>query len=281
MSFSISMKKFRNVVDDIDILKDSVMIKTAYLLAARNCEVITRTSPVEILTNASKPYGVFLDFEVQDFEVKPATQERKAEIEKVLLVKCAVAKRGKKMKATIKNGEPQAPDKLKHKEVVEALLKFKQEKLLERWKRKKVKIDPLLIKVLLGKVNLKIVALPCSPKYEPWTLDLLQWIKKKGKLSFDMTRFGFYRVLRRNLSEIMPPVSRHTHKNLLRHFRISHLIEYYQFDPYQVTSYVGWAVSSTFTQMGMVASPMLDSYAHLRWRAYFPRLLRPIKQFTK
>lgn len=273
MSFSISIKKFRAAVDQIEDLRTSSLIKIAYLLAARNSELLTKTCPWDLLHGASKPYGSFLKFEFKDFEVSPATETKEAVMEKVFVVTVAVAKRGKRMQQP----KEETTLELKEEEVIEAFTKYNQTQVIDRWRAGEIKIDPLLVKALLGKVTLKVVALPTNRQYEPWTLDALKWIQKnKGKLSFDLTRFRLWQLLRENLSSILPKTSKTTPKNPLRHFRISHLIEYYQFDAYQVTSYVGWKIGSTFAQMGIAASPNIDAYAHLQWRLYFPKLLKPI-----
>ena len=98
LSLTISIKKFREAVDQIKDERDSTIIKTAYLLASRNCEILTKVNPSELLSNASKPYGNFLDYTFADYEISPATKDREAITEKVLVIKCAVAKRGKTMK---------------------------------------------------------------------------------------------------------------------------------------------------------------------------------------
>lgn len=278
----ISIKKFREVVDSIQNKRDGAMIKIAYLLAARNCEVLTKVNPCEMLSNASKPYGNFMTVRFEDFEVARATHEKDAVIQNVLVVSMAVAKRGKRMKQP----KDETTLELKKEEVIEALTKFKQKKLLMKYQQGDLEIDPLLIKVLLGKVAMKIVALPVSMQYEPWIKDLLEWIKvtKRMSLTFNFTRGWFRHIVRSNLASILPKVHKNgkdSLKNILRHFRISHLIEYYGFNPYEITSYVGWSISSTSAQMGIPISPNLDHYAHLRWRMYFPKLLKPIANFTK
>lgn len=277
----ISMKRFRQAVDSIKDKRDATMIKVAYLLAARNSEILTKVNPCEMLSNASKPYGNFMKIRFEDFEVARATPDKEGITQKVMVVTMAVAKRGKRLKQP-KEGEEQTTLELKKEEVIEALMKFKQTKLLKRYEAGDLEIDPLLIKVLLGKVAMKVVALPVSIRYEPWMYDLLEWIKitKRVSLTFNFTRQWFRKIMRSNLSSILPKVHKNgkdSLKNILRHFRISHLIEYYQMDPYEITSYVGWSISSTSGQMGIPISPNLDHYAHLRWRAYFPKLLKPIK----
>lgn len=275
MSETISIKTFRAAVDKIEDQRDAIIIKTAYLLAARNSEILTKTSPWDVLHNASKPYGVFLKFQFQDFEVSPETADKPAAYEKAFVVTAAVAKRGKRFK---KQPE-ETTTELNKEEVIEALTKFHQTDLLDRWQKGEVQIDPLLIKVLLGNITLKVVALPTSREIEPWTYDLLQWISKHGNINFGLTRQWFWNILRENLSEILPKKSKRNIRNPLRHYRISHLIEYYGFDPYDLTSYVGWTIRSTFGQLGISASPNIDAYAHLRWRMYFPKLLKSIDKF--
>jgi len=276
---SVSLKKFRAAVDAIKDQRDATLLKTAYLLAARNSEIVTKTNPWDLLQGASKPYGIFLNYDFAQYEVTPETDKQEAVMEKALVITCAVAKRGKRMKQ--KDDTEKEPLQLKEEEIVEAFTKFRKTDLIDKWRSGQIKVDPLLIKVLLDKINLKVVALPTSRKYEPWTMDLLKWISKHRKISFNMTRVWFWQILRDNLSGILPKKDKHTMKNPLRHFRISHLIEYYSMDPYEITSYTGWTIRSTFGQLGIAASPNIDAYAHLRWRQYFPKLLKSIDRFTK
>lgn len=279
MSFSISVKKFRNTVDQIKSPRDSALIKMCYLLASRNSEICSETAPFDLLRNASKPYGTFLKYEMKDFVIPPADDKAKPVTQKVLVITSAVAKRGKQLKHKDDNKKP---TEVTQAEVVEAFTKFGQMDLLDKVQSGELKVDPLLIKVLLGKIFLKIVALPISMSYEPWTYDILRHIQRnKGSLSFPMTRQRLWQVLRAKIPKLLPRKDVHNVKNPLRHFRISHLIEYYDFDPVELTTYAGWTVRSTFGQMGIAASPNIDHYAHLRWRKYFPKLLKPIADITK
>jgi len=281
VSYEISIKRFRNAVDRIKKERDSALVKTLYLLAARNSEVLTKTNPLELLNNKTKSYGNFMKIKFANYEVAPRTPDKEPLMQKVMVITTAVAKRGKRLKQP-KEEEEQTTPELKKEEVIEALTKYGETKLLDKWQAGEVEIDPLLIKVLLGKVALKIVALPCSNVYEPWVMDLLEWIRKTKKmtLSFDLTRSRVLQILREHLSEILGKPDKKNPRNPLRHYRISHLIEYYGLDAYQLTSYVGWKIGSTFSAMGIAASPNIDAYAHLRWRLYFPKLLKPLANFN-
>jgi len=123
----------------------------------------------------------------------------------------------------------------------------------------------------------KVIALPCDPKYEPWTIDLLRRMKttKEQKLSFDICRATGWNICKRYLKPLDPKV--HTHS--LRHWRISHLVNLYNFEPYDVVAYAGWTTKTVFGQMGL-ATGQLDIYLSLSWRKYFPRLLKPIVAFA-
>lgn len=118
----------------------------------------------------------------------------------------------------------------------------------------------------------KSIALPCSPIYEPWTEDLLRWIKNHGTLSFSLTRTRVLQIVKRHLRELDPKV--HTHS--LRHWRISHLASEYGFDPYDLCSYGGWSLKFGFGMVGIPINPMLSVYTHLSWQKYFPKLLKPL-----
>jgi len=115
---------------------------------------------------------------------------------------------------------------------------------------------------------IKTVAVPVNPQYEPWTIDLLEWIKKQKEsheaLQFHMTRQNVYRIVREHLN---------THPHALRHYRASHLFSHYNFTPQELLLYGGWTFKSTFQGLG---SSMLDVYVHSSWTSYFPKLLTPL-----
>lgn len=277
--YRISVKKFRQVVDGIRDERDSALIKVAYLCAARNCEIITKTNPVEVLHNSSKPYGTFLNYAIEKFEVKPATEKEGSVVERVLVITSAVAKRGKRLK---KQDDNEKTLEVTQEEVEEAFTKFGQLDLLDRYQSGDLKVNPFLVKVLLGKIFLKVVALPISPVYEPWTEDLLRWIQKSKnhKLSFDLTRRRLTQILRENLSNILPKVNKKNPRNPLRHFRLTHLAEYYNFSAMDLTTFAGWSIASASRKMGVPTSSNVDLYIHYRWQTYFPRLLKPLNELT-
>jgi len=142
------------------------------------------------------------------------------------------------------------------------ILKMPVAKRKKKSRKKEPSIEDLLV--------FKTIALPCNPEFEPWTIDLLKWISKKKQLTFPITRQWAWQLVRDNLHELDPKI--HTHS--LRHYRITHLIEYYGFDPYEVTVYAGWTIKTTAGAMGISAGSPIDIYTHLTWRRYFPKLLR-------
>lgn len=285
MSFEVSVKKFREAVEKIENPEAKIKVQIGYLLAARNSEILTECCPWDLLHNASKPYGLFMKYEYQDFTLTPNEPQgmmlgiKEPIQEKAFVITMAIAKRGRR----IKKKKVQPADNTKFvqvspEEIEKAFLLYGQKDLLEKVKKGEVQVDPLLVKALLGKINLKAIALPCDPKYEPWTIDLLKYIKQKGRLSFPIQRHTFWEHTREALKDLLPAKSLHTVKNVLRHYRIQHLINYYGMEPYEITAYTGWTISGTFGQMGIAVSSNIDAYAHLKWRQYFPRLLKPIAQ---
>lgn len=215
------LPEFREAVDEISNVRDSVLIKTLYLAAARVCEVSTKISPWDIQHGKRKPYGSYLSWTLEDFKK-----------EKVLLLKPAVAKRKKTVK-------------------------------------RKGKIVQLIV--------YKMVGLPCNPAYEPWTLDLLKWIEKHENVNFALTPQWIGKIWKRRLPQFFNQQEETPRiLNPLRHYRITHLIDEYNFDPYDITAYTGWKYQTTFGRMGM-SSGQLDFYAHLSWRRYFPKLLKKVR----
>jgi len=121
----------------------------------------------------------------------------------------------------------------------------------------------------------KAIALPCNPVYEPFTQELLQWIKAHYRLSFPITRNWVYKIVKKNLRELDPKVRTHS----LRHWRLTHLMTHYQFDPYDLSAYAGWSLQHGFGVTGGVpVSPQIDVYMHSAWQKYFPKLLKPITE---
>lgn len=118
----------------------------------------------------------------------------------------------------------------------------------------------------------KVIALPCKPIYEPYTEELLRWIQKHRTLSFPITRRRVLQIVKENLKELDPNVRTHS----LRHWRITHLVTQYQFDPYDLCAYAGWSLKHGFGTVGVPVSPQLDVYMHSAWQNYFPKLLKPI-----
>ena len=106
--------------------------------------------------------------------------------------------------------------------------------------------------VLDGKIKLKTVALPVSREFEPWTYDILKHIQRnKGKIAFNMTRQHLRVLLRKALKGIIPPPNKHNCKNILRHWRLTHLTEYYMFNPLELSNYSGWSIQNSFAKAGM------------------------------
>lgn len=219
------MGMFRTFLDRLKCpMSEKVFLELSYLLAARRSELCTKVTPWESEHQTTKPYGVMLSWELQNY-VKPDGQSIK-----LLLIKSAIAKQKKKQK-----DEEAAPQTLK--------------------------------------VKTKIVPIICHPDYEPFCIDLLKWIAKKKKLQFNFTGQTASNIVKRNLRRLDPRIHHHS----LRHYRINHLIRNYNFNPYQISAYVGWSLKGVFGSMGMAASSNLDIYSHLSWQDYLPKLMVPIK----
>lgn len=122
------------------------------------------------------------------------------------------------------------------------------------------------------KVVVRQVPIPCDLKFEPWTIDLLKWIREYKELRFAITRRTLHNIVKTNLRGLDPTIHAHS----LRHYRITHLIRDYGFDPFQVSTFVGWSLRSAASNMGKAASPNLDIYAHLAWREYVEKMLVPL-----
>lgn len=277
---SVSIKRFREEVDAIEDDFARILVKIGYLTAGRASELCTKTVPWELLKGASRPYGQFMSYALKDFELTPQEDPslKNTIVEKALVITSAVAKRGKRIK---KDNAQEKETEVTADAIKAALTKFNQKKVLTKWEKGEIEIDPRRIKALNSKMTFKAIALPIRMEYEPWTYDLLKHYDKHKKLTFDHTRQYFRQTFRRALKGLLPPKSPHTPKNLLRHYRLSHLMEYYQFDAVQLSNYSGWTIKTAFDKQGMNASSNIDFYIHQAWRQYFKKLLRPIDQLIK
>jgi hypothetical protein len=119
----------------------------------------------------------------------------------------------------------------------------------------------------------KMIALPVNPKFEPWTLALVRRIKKAGTLAFNMTDGNALYIVKKWFSRSYPDMTTHD----LRHFRITHLAQEYDFDAFDLTCISGWTFKTGLAAAGQgMASGQLDVYLHLAWKRYFPKLLKPL-----
>jgi integrase len=222
-----SMMDFRDAVERIVDHRNQVLIKFLYLSAARVSEVVTRVGKYDRDHLQSWNYGSYMGWSLPEFHVT------KTKIEKVLLMKMAVAKR--------------------------------------KVKQRKGEDDPEGTR----RVVYKMIALPTTPKYEPWTGSLLKHIEHHGNLNFDLSRQMVWAIVTRELHQLDP----HIHTHSLRHYRISHLVENYNLDPFDLTAIAGWTFKTTLSAMGQGgASGQLDTYLHLAWRRYFAKLLVPLPE---
>lgn len=137
--------------------------------------------------------------------------------------------------------------------------------------------EPRVEKALVLKIRVakrkaavfKQAAIPTSSVFEPWCLDIMQHlVKQKGEPMFPFTRQVAWHILRKNLCPLDPKI----HPHSLRHYRLTHLAEYYGFDQLDLLTLSGWTASGG---MGRGAA-MLDTYLHLDWKRYFSKLLKPL-----
>ena len=135
------------------------------------------------------------------------------------------------------------------------------------------------------------VALPMNEVYEPWTREIYEYFKKQGKGHvFPFTRqhlgkkakgpfIGLqYQILDYTLIEekdglkvktTIDPHFRDFALHALRHLRVAELFGHYGFNPLDAMYYAGW------TFKGMIGGgSIMERYAHLDWRQYFPKLLK-------
>jgi len=248
------LAEFREAVDHIIDVRNGTLIKLVYLGAYRMSEVLAHVNPYEKEHNQTKAYGKSLVWKTTDFKA-----DAKLTV-KTLLLRSAVAKRTKTV-----DGKPQ--------------------------------------------FFFKTIALPLVPvMFEPWAGDLMRWVHKwrVGKdalylqrtiekkcsdprvvaqamdkfteraLQFNVSRPTVETIIRKELGRFLPDKSKHTRKNWLRHVRLTHLRQNYDFNEFDLTAFAGWTLGSGMAGRG--ASGMLDTYVHTGWESWYPKLLKPLTE---
>ena len=139
------------------------------------------------------------------------------------------------------------------------------------------KIEMTVLKRREKFVVKRIVAFPIG-EYEPWTIEIAKHVQalqpnepildmERHTLTNRISRAGFYASLKEE-DKVSDP------HNPLRHYRLTHLIDNYAFDPYQIRTFFGWSPNTTLKASG--GSSISRKYEHLNWGLYFPKLCKPL-----
>ncbi|MGD0494706.1 MAG: hypothetical protein ABSB28_01540 [Candidatus Bathyarchaeia archaeon] len=246
--------------------RDEVLCKLAYLLGARACEILTRTTPYQLKHGLSKPYGTMMRHELATWKKHIEFPDgSKVEDTKLLIVTTAIAK------MRIEKEEPTPVSQV-----------------AQAGETTQTSPSPAPQTITYTGVPTKDVGIPMDPRIEPWSYDIAKWVQKmrnenklqngKAKLSFDMCEENFQIVVRKNLSDIMQldPKIKKVHPHVLRHWRCDHLRMNYRFQPIQVCAFTGWSIKNEEQSRGQKVSSNIDVYSHLSWRDYADALLQPL-----
>jgi len=84
-----SFINFRKMIDSLPYCKETFAVKLCYLTATRRSEITTKCPPCEIKRGKGNAYGKYLEYKIETFRKKDFVQ-------KVLVIKIALAKRSKK-----------------------------------------------------------------------------------------------------------------------------------------------------------------------------------------
>lgn len=147
----------------------------------------------------------------------------------------------------------------------------------------------------------RLIALPIRKEYEPWTQDILWYIKEQQtKPLFPFTRQKMYNVtaeifkdlhyrifpykrVRKENSQIIKDsegksvrddIAEHSkpfRNHGLRHLRNVDLRDFYGLSAEERSAYGGWTLSSAISGI----STSIDRYGEAVWRTYFPKLMKP------
>lgn len=230
-----SVHEFRSWFDRLKCpIRDKIFLELLYLTGSRESELCKKVLRWEVEHNKAKPYGELLKYELEKYQMS------NGQVIPILLLRLGVGKH-RVVEEKIPSQDPQLSQNTDA---------FSQ---------------------INYKVKVRYVPIPLRLEFEPWAMELMQFLKK-SKLEFDFTRRTAYNICRRNLAIFEPSM----HPHLLRHFRATHLLEAYHFTPLQLTSFFGWSIQTTFKQLGMISSANVDVYSHTKWIDYVEKLLVPI-----
>lgn len=125
----------------------------------------------------------------------------------------------------------------------------------------------------------RTIGLPLK-SFDPWADYLARNFAKldPGDKLVPFDRYKLSKLFKRyGFAEARAANSKGARKNPLRHDRINHLADYYQFGPFDLTLYSGWSLPGTSIAFG--GSPTISEYAHRMWAGYFPKLCKPLPSF--
>ena len=125
------------------------------------------------------------------------------------------------------------------------------------------------------------VAVPIE--YEPFAREILRYIEKYDDDDplFNITRQTLHQASKTWLQGLTYRIRRYgdveSHErqaglHYLRHMRISELVADYHFDGIDVTTYVGWKMTSE--EIPPHLAELLDRYGHRRWTRYIEKLFK-------
>lgn len=230
------LKDFRVSVDALGHNRNSTIIKTLYLTASRCNELLTKISPSDI--GRTEAFGKLVTHSFKDIIVPNIQYKGKEEIEARTL-------------------KPRLGEQPKKDSITTLLLKIPV--LQQRKNKDSEKEKPQ---------KFKLVAIPCVKDFEPWVIDLLEWMSgNQGNLCFDLTRQSVFKIIKRGLGY---------HPHHLRNIRVSHLVDNYGFTGEQISLVTGWSMKTGYGVLGENVSPMVDIYLHNQWKKYIRKLLVPL-----
>jgi hypothetical protein len=118
----------------------------------------------------------------------------------------------------------------------------------------------------------KVIALPYDARYEPWTSDLVNRMRRNKKLEFDLTRVIVNKIVRERLT---PSLGREIRAKDLRQLRLEHLANLYDFDPYDLAAIAGLNLRRNLILMDKPAK-ITEDLTRLAIDRYLPKLFKPL-----
>ena len=277
MSFEPSISQVREAIENVELEPLQIAAKTIYVTMSRVGEIVSEKTNFD---KTAHPTGLNLDFRIETYR---PNLKNKREREALTLIALSQGKPFDMQEAAKINEEVAIFSVLVEKRDYQ---KNPDGSLTHVWRKE--------------------CALPLNPEFEPWTQQIIDYIKYKPQPFFPFNRHDLWIAIkpvfenfvytiqpykrayklngkyqytepdengkRKLITKIQPEKQHDAALQAIRHWRNQELEDNYGFTEKELSAFGGW----TMTLSEGVTSSAHQRYYKMPWRLYLPKLLVPI-----